>query len=149
MILRPLGPQGVAGVAAALCLAVLLGLQHGETRHWRKQSGQFDQLYQREQPAHLQTELNHRRAAETARAADRGNAERVRAEQSTINQRTSDDLQNRLLAARARAEQLRVQARPAAADASRGRATPVPPYPRPPASLMKPPLKADFLSPIA
>ena len=107
MILRLLGPQGIAGLAASLCLALLLVLQKAETRHWRKQSAQFEQLYHREQAAHRGTELDHRRAAEAARAADRANADRVRSQQAAINERTSNDLQKRLAAARARAERLR------------------------------------------
>jgi hypothetical protein len=114
-------------VAASLCLALLLALQHAETRRWQRHSASFEQLHLREQAAHLGTEVNHRRAVEAARTADRANLERARAEQATINQRTSDDLQNRLRAARARAEQLRIPARPAtAAGPGRGRAAPVP-----------------------
>ena len=120
-LLRLLSPQGIAGLAASLCLALLLVVQTGETRHWRKQSAQFQQLYQREQAAHRQSELNHRRAADAARAADRANAERVRAEQSSINERTSNDFEKRLADARARVEQLR---RPAAAPRSRCRQWP-------------------------
>ena len=45
MILRLLNAQGIAGLAASLCLALLLVLQKGETRHWKKQSSQFEQLY--------------------------------------------------------------------------------------------------------
>jgi hypothetical protein len=131
MILRFLNPQGIAGLAAALCLAVLLALQHGTTSHWRKQSDEFEQLYRREEEAHLQSELNHRPAADAARAADRASAERVRTEQAAINQRTSNDLQNRLLAARAHAEQLRRQAAAAAAGPGLGRAAPVPAVPTP------------------
>jgi hypothetical protein len=128
-LLRLLSPQGIAGLAAALCLALLLVLQKGETRHWRMQSGQFKQLYQREQAAHRATELNYRRAAEAARVADRANADRVRAEQAEINERTSNDLQKRLAAARDRADQLRRQAAGAAADPRSRRAAPVPGVP--------------------
>ena len=35
----------------ASCLAVLLVIQKGETRHWKKQSDQFEQLYRSEQAA--------------------------------------------------------------------------------------------------
>ena len=50
MIPRILNPQGLAGLAAALCLAALLVIQKCETRHWRKQSGQFELLYRSEHP---------------------------------------------------------------------------------------------------
>jgi hypothetical protein len=109
MILRWLHPQGIAGIAAALCLAALLLLQKGETRHWRKQSGQYEQLYRGEQAAFAGTVANYRAAAEAARAADKAAAERVRADQAAINQRSQDDLENRLADARARAQRLRLE----------------------------------------
>ena len=116
MILRLLNPQGIAGIAASLCLALLLVLQKGETRHWRKQSGQFEQLYRQGEATLAGTVANYRAAAEQARAEDRANAERVRAEQATINERTSNAYEVRLAAARARADQLRGQNAVAAAD---------------------------------
>ena len=121
MILRLLGPQGIAGLAASLCLALLLVLQKGETRHWKKQSGQFEQLYRGEQAAFATTVANYRAAAE---------AERVAAEQRAINERTQHDYETRLADARARAvavaDELRRQAASAAAD-PRGRGSaPVP-----------------------
>ena len=123
ILLRLLNPQGIAGLAASLCLAVLLVLQKGETRHWRKQSGQFEQLYEGEQAAFAGTVANYRAAAEAARSADRANAERVAAAQRAINERTADDYQTRLAAVRARAERLRGGA--SAADPGRGGAAPV------------------------
>jgi hypothetical protein len=51
MLLRLLNAQGIAGLAASLCLAILLVIQKGETRHWKKQSASFDQLYRAEQAA--------------------------------------------------------------------------------------------------
>jgi len=130
MILRLLGPQGIAGLAASLCLALLLVLQKGETRHWKKQSGQFEQLHRGEQAAFATTVANYRAAAEAARAADRAAAERVAAEQRAINERTQHDYETRLADARARAvavaDELRRQAASAAAD-PRGRGSaPVP-----------------------
>ncbi len=35
MILRLLNVQGIAGLAAAVALTLLLLLQKGETRHWK------------------------------------------------------------------------------------------------------------------
>ncbi|MFL6829389.1 MAG: hypothetical protein ACJ8D5_02055 [Sphingomicrobium sp.] len=129
MILRLLNPQGIAGLAASLCLALLLVLQKGETRHWKKQSGQFQQLYRDEQTAFAGTVANYRAAAETARAADKANAERAAAEQRAINQRSEHDYEVRLADARARAgvaaERLRLQAARSAADPGAGRAAPV------------------------
>ena len=107
MLLRLLNPQGIAGLAASLCLAILLVIQKGETRHWKKQSAGFEQLYRGEQAAFAETVANYRAAAETARAADRANATRVLGEQRAINERISNDFEARLAAARSIAQRLR------------------------------------------
>ena len=119
--LRLLNVQGIAGIAVSLCLGVLLAIQKGETRHWKKQSGRYEQLYRGEQSAFAATIADYRAAADAARAADKAHAARVASEQRVINQRTVDDYEIRLAAARARAEQLRREAAGAAADpGSRG-----------------------------
>ena len=123
--LRLLNVQGIAGIAVSLALAILLVIQKGETHHWRKQSGQFEQLYQGEQAALAGTVANYRAAADEARAADRANAQRVTADQMKISQEKSDELETRLAAARAIAERLRHRADAAADPGSRG-AAPVP-----------------------
>ena len=149
MLLRLLNPQGIAGIAVSLCLGLLLILQKGETRHWRKQSGQFEQLYRGEQAAFATTVANYRAAADAARAADKANAERVAAEQRAINERISNDFEARLAAARAAAHRLRGEADRAATH-SGGRANaPVPGLPAAPRSLLTPPARTDFLSPTA
>jgi hypothetical protein len=125
MFLRLLNVQGIAGIAVSLALAILLVIQKGETHHWRKQSGQFEQLYQGEQAALAGTVANYRAAAEAARTADRANAQRVAAEQTKISQEKSDEFEARLAAARAAAERLRHGAEAAADPRSRG-AAPVP-----------------------
>jgi signal transduction histidine kinase len=125
MFLRLLNVQGIAGIAVSLALAVLLVVQKGETRHWRKSSDHFEQLYQGEQAALAGTVANYRAAAEAARAADRANAHRVAAEQAKISQEKSDELETRLAAARTTAERLRHGAEAAADPRSRG-AAPVP-----------------------
>ena len=66
-----------------------------------------------------------RAAAASARAADRANADRVAAEQRAINERTNDDYETRLAAARAHAERLRLAA-PAATGSGPGRTASVP-----------------------
>jgi hypothetical protein len=124
MILRFLKWQGIAGLAAAIALAVLLAVQKGDTRHWRRQSSQFEQLYRAEQSAFAGTVAKYRAAAEAARAADLVNAARVKADQARINERTADDFEARLADARARAAnlergRLRQNARPAADPGSR------------------------------
>jgi hypothetical protein len=106
-ILRLLNPQGIAGIAVSFALAVLLVVQKGETRHWKKQSSRFEQLYRSEQSAFAATVADYRAAAAAARADDLANAQRVAAEQHAINQRTSNEFEARLADARARAERLR------------------------------------------
>ncbi|MGE5563116.1 MAG: hypothetical protein ACM3ZV_07370 [Bacillota bacterium] len=123
--------QGWIGIAGVLVLGVLLVLQKGETRHWRKQSGQFEQLYRAEVTAHQQTIGNYRAAAEQARAADKANAERVAAEARQINERTSHDYEVRIADARARADRLRHQLAQAGTHPGSGGATPVPGFPAP------------------
>jgi hypothetical protein len=128
--LRLLNIQGIAGIAASLALLGLLLVQKVETRHWRKQSSQYEQLYQDERAAHRTTELNYRRAADQARAADAANAGRVAAEQRTISERTSHAYETRLADARARAagvaERLRGETAVAAGDPRGGRTAAVP-----------------------
>jgi hypothetical protein len=109
MILRLLNWQGIAGIAASLALAILLLVQKAETRHWRKLSASFDQLYRQEQSAFATTVTNYRAAADRARATDQANSARVAAEQRAINERTENDLEARLASVRDRAQQLRVQ----------------------------------------
>ena len=116
MMPRLLNLQGIIGVAASLALLCLLLVQKAETRHWRKQSGQFEQMYRGEQAASARTVANYRAAAEAARAADRAASERVRAEQLAINERTSNDFEARLAAVRARAVRLRIGDAATAAD---------------------------------
>jgi hypothetical protein len=127
-VLRFLNLQGIAGAAVALCLAVMLVTQKGETRHWKKQSEQFEQLYRGQQSAFAATVANYRAAADQTRAADRANVDRVAAEQSAINRRSTNDFEVRLATARAAAERLRLQPA-AAADSRGGRGAPVPSIP--------------------
>jgi hypothetical protein len=123
--LRLLNVQGIAGIAVSLALALLLVVQKVETRHWRKASGQFEQLYRDGEAALSGTVANYRAAADQARAADKANADRVRTQQANINQEKPDEFEARLASARAAAERLRHGAE-AATDPGIGRAAPVP-----------------------
>ncbi|HEY4071384.1 MAG TPA: hypothetical protein VGM04_07505 [Sphingomicrobium sp.] len=123
--LRLIGIQGIAGIAVSLALGILLLIQKGETRHWKKESARFERLYGEEQAALAGTIANYRAAANAARAADQANLERVAAKQRSINERTSDDYETRLAAARTLAQRLRGQAATAATDSRAGGATPV------------------------
>lgn len=116
MLLRLLNPQGIAGLAVSIALALLLVLQKAETHHWKKQSAQFEQLYQNAQATLSGTVANYRAAAVEAQAADTANAERAAAAQRSINERTSNEYEARLASARADAQRLRAQASAAAAD---------------------------------
>ena len=125
-LLRFLNLQGIAGLAVAVALGILLLVQKGETRHWRKESGRFEQLYGQQQAALATTVANYRAAAAQAEAADRANAGRVAAEQRAISERTSNDFEARLAAARLSAQRLRGQSAAAGADPGAGGAAPVP-----------------------
>ena len=137
MLLRLLNAQGIAGLAASLFLAILLVIQKGETRDWKKQSASFEQLYRAEQAAFGGTVANYRAAAEQARAADQANLARVAAQQRAISERTSNDFEARLAAARqiARhlsAQRLRGETAGAPADPGTRRTTPMPGLPAAP-----------------
>jgi len=126
MILRLLGWQGIAGLALASAFALLLVIQKGETRHWRRQSAQYEQLHRAGEAALAGTIVNYRAAADRARAQDQANLARVAAAQASITERTADDYQSRLATARARADRLRRQNTPAASDPGARGEAPVP-----------------------
>ena len=113
MISRVLNWQGIAGIAVAFTLLVMLTVQKLQAVHWKKQSESFEHLYQQEQAAFAITVANARMAAEQARATDRANASRVATEQAAINERIEHDFEARLAAARSAAQ--RVQLVPQAA----------------------------------
>ncbi len=108
-LLKLLNWQGIAGIAACLGLGLLLLIQKGETSHWKKQSASFEQLYHQDQAAFATTVANYRVAATEAAAADQANVQRVAADQAAITERTADDFESRLAAARADAQRLRSQ----------------------------------------
>jgi hypothetical protein len=130
-LLRFLNLQGIAGIAVSLALGILLVIQKGETRHWKTESGRFEQLHRQEQSALSGTIANYRAAAQQAEASDKANAERVAAEQSAINERTSNAYEARLAAARSFAQRLRAPASTATADPGGRAATSVPRLPAP------------------
>lgn len=109
MILRLLNWQGIAGIAVTFTLLAMLTVQKVEAVHWKKQSENFEHLYQHEQAAFATTVANARTAADQARAADQANAARVSAEQHAITERTMNDFEDRLATARADAQRLRLQ----------------------------------------
>lgn len=134
-MIKLLNLQGWIGLAVAAVLGVLLLAQSIDARHWKKQSGQFEQLYHGEQTAHAVTVANYRTAADAARAADQANLGRVLGEQRLINERTSDDYEKRLADARARSAanlgRLSAELAKAAADPGGRGKPPVPGLPAP------------------
>jgi hypothetical protein len=125
MILRLLNWQGIAGIGVSLALLAMLTVQKLEAVHLKKQSEQYEQLYQQEQAAFATTVANASAAADQARAADHANAARVVTEQNAINGRIASDFEARLTAARADAQRLHLQSQ-AAADPGAGGDAPVP-----------------------
>ena len=125
MMLGLLNWQGIGGIAASLTLGLLLIIQKGETSHWRKQSDTFEQLYHSEQAAFSTTVAQYRAVADQARAADEANLNRVAVDQAAINQRTANEFEARLAAARADARRLRLQSE-AAADSGARRSASMP-----------------------
>jgi hypothetical protein len=133
MILRLLNWQGIAGIGLGLALAILLLVQRADTRHWKKQSASFEQLYRQDQAAFATTVANYRAAADQARAADLANVSRVAAANQAINERIEHDYQVRLAAARAAAAHLSSgrlrDSSEAAADTGPGRSPSMPGLP--------------------
>jgi len=107
MTLRLLNWQGMAGIAATVALGLLLVIQKVETGHWKKQSASFEQLYRQDQAVFAATVANTRAAAAQAAAVDQANLRRVTAEQAAITERTTNDFEARLVAARTDAQRLR------------------------------------------
>jgi hypothetical protein len=104
---RLLNAQGIAGLAIALSLAILLVVQKAETRHFRKESARFEILYRNGEASRATLVATYAAAADKARSADRANAVRVAAAQQKINRSSLDDYEKRLADARARAQRLR------------------------------------------
>jgi hypothetical protein len=109
----------------AIGCALLLALLIHDRNHWKAKTAQYAERLAAERGAHSATVAGYRAAAAQARAADAANAARVKADQAAINERTADDYQNRIAAARAAAGGLRRTAG-AATDPGGGGATPVP-----------------------
>ena len=115
----------IVGIACALLLALLV---HDRNR-WKGKTEHYAALLSAERSAHSATVANYRAAAEQARNSDAANAARVKADQAAISERTSNDFESRIAAARARSERLRSGAGSAAADTRSGGAAPVPAVP--------------------
>ena len=102
----------IVAIGGALLLALLIH----DRNHWKAKTAHYAELLAAERGAHAATVAGYRAAAERARIADAANAARVKAEQAIINERTSNDFEARLAAARARADELRGKAAVSATD---------------------------------
>ncbi len=116
-------------LAAAIAGALLLALLIHDRNHWKAKTQHYAAAVAAERAAHTATIANHRAAAEQARRKDVENLARVKAEQAQINERTANDFEDRIAAARARAGELRQQTATAGADPGSGRAAAVPGVP--------------------
>lgn len=115
------------GIALLILIGAFTYLVH-DRNHWKSTATLRQQQLVETKAAFDQTVASYRAAAVQAKAADAANANRVKTEQSAINERTSDDYQTRIAAARADAQRLRNQQAAATHSGARG-ATPVPGVP--------------------
>lgn len=99
--------QLILGGLGCLALGVLLLIQKGETRHWEKQSDQYQQLYNGEKSSFDTTVADYRTKAAQAQASDLANKTAVESAQATSNQKVINDLQTRLADASAEYQRLR------------------------------------------
>ena len=122
MILKLLGPFGIAGAALSLVLSILLGLQLHTTHHWEHEAATEKLAYQTEKAAFDTTVANYRTAAAKAHDADLANAARVKSLGAALNQERQTSYEARIADARARAERLQPHATAAAHPGSPGTA---------------------------
>ncbi|HET9460193.1 MAG TPA: hypothetical protein VFO51_09460 [Sphingomicrobium sp.] len=111
----------IIGIVAALMLAMLVA----DRNRWKSKTAYCSDLLASARAAHAATVASYRAAAERARQADAANAARVKASQAAINERTANDYETRIAAARASAGRLRRQAG-AGGDSGGGGTAPVP-----------------------
>src|SRR3954447_13912654 len=104
----------MAGIAASLSLGLLLLIQKAQTSHWKKQSATFEQLYRQDRTAFATTVASYRAAAAEAEVIDQADVRCIAADQAAITERTTNDFQARLAAARSAAQRLRQQSEAAA-----------------------------------
>lgn len=129
MIWRMLRPQGAAGLALCAVLLVVLAIEQRQGSRWRSAAQRSEAALKAEQAASAQTIADLRVAAAAAKAADAANLQRVAAEQSAINQRSSDDFETRISDARALAVRLQQQLAAGAANTGHRGATTMPGVP--------------------
>ena len=119
-----------ARLGGVLLVALALTFLVHDRNHWKGTAELRQQQLAQTKAAFDQTVAGYRAAAAQARVADAANAARVKAEQSAINERTEDEFQTRIAAARADARRLRDN-QAAAANPRSGRAASMPGLPTP------------------
>ena len=122
-------PRISIATAAKLGLAVIIAfalamILHDRNR-WKGRAAERQVQTLETKAAFDTTVADYRAAAERALRQDEANAARVRAEQLEINERTRNDYQTRIAAARASAQRLRAQS-VGASDPGRGAGAPMP-----------------------
>jgi hypothetical protein len=116
-------------LVAAVCALLSVALLVQDRNRWKSVAALRQEQLVAERSAHNATVANYRAAAERARREDAQNLARVKAEQAAINERTLDDYENRISAARTHAERLRSHAQSAATSPRGGGAAPMPRLP--------------------
>ena len=112
-------------IIGVCCLALLALLIHDRNR-WKAKTAHYSEMLAAERVAHAGTIANYRTAAEQARQADLAYAERVRARQAAITERTENDFEKRLADPRDAARRLRGEATAASGDSGPGLAAALP-----------------------
>lgn len=128
----PVPGRVAAKLVVALGCALLLFLLVHDRNRWKAKTAHYAQLLAGERAAHGATQASYRAAAERARRADAENLSRVKSQQAQINQRSANDYESRIAAARAAAQRLRLNTAAVPADPGTGRAAPVPGIPAAP-----------------
>jgi hypothetical protein len=128
-LIKLINIQGWAGIIAATILATLLGLQIGKTHHEHTSAGAWEQKFNGEHSAFLQTIINYSHAVEQAREDDAANKARVEREAAAVSHERQTSYEARIADADARARRLQQQADAAAAHQGGSGAAPVPGVP--------------------
>ena len=129
MILIPnISIAAAAKLGAIFVAALALALLVHDRNHWKAEAALRQQQLTQTKAAFDQTVAGYRAAAAQARAADAANAARVKTDQIAINERTANEFEARIAAARALDQRLRDH-QAVAADPGAGRATPMPDLP--------------------
>lgn len=118
-------PLGYLKMGGGILVAILFAALVANRGLWMHRAHVYLAQYNAEHTAHVQDIANYRAAADEAKRLDAANVARVQAQQTQINQESTDAYQKRLADARAAADRLRAQLAASTHSGSRSRA-PVP-----------------------